>query len=81
MKTELEIKVEAALTEIRPFLQNDGGDIELISVENDTAKVMLKGACNSCSFNQMTFINGVETTIKKFAPEIKQVINVTNPFE
>ncbi len=69
-------KIEKALDEIRPFLQADGGDIELLSVDGDTVNVALKGACTHCSFNQMTFISGVETTIKKHAPQIKKVINV-----
>lgn len=70
------IEVEKALTEIRPFLNSDGGDIELISVENDIVKVRLSGACVSCSVNQMTLKSGVEMTIKKYVPEITQVINI-----
>jgi Fe-S cluster biogenesis protein NfuA len=70
-------KVEKALDEIRPFLQADGGDIELLSVEDNTANVSLKGACTHCSFNQMTFISGVESTIKKHVPQIEKVINHT----
>tara|TARA_R100000935_G_scaffold27288_2_gene47428 strand:+ start:8360 stop:8602 length:243 start_codon:yes stop_codon:yes gene_type:complete len=70
-------KIEAALEEIRPFLQNDGGDIKLLSVENDKiVKVQLQGACVGCSVNQMTLKSGVEMTIKKHAPQIEQVINV-----
>ncbi|WP_378186331.1 NifU family protein [Aquimarina sp. W85] len=74
---ELKINVEKALDEIRPFLQSDGGDIELISIENDTiVKVQLQGACVGCSVNQMTLKSGVEMTIKKYAPQIEQVLNV-----
>ena len=74
---ELMSKVEEALTEIRPFLQNDGGDIELVEIENDTlVKVRLKGNCIGCSVNQMTLKSGVEMTIKKFAPQIEQVVNL-----
>ena len=68
--------VEKALDEIRPFLQSDGGNIKLLSIENNTAKVQLEGACIGCSVNQMTLKNGVEATIKKYAPEIQDVINV-----
>ncbi|TDQ28796.1 NifU family protein [Tenacibaculum caenipelagi] len=68
--------VEKALEEIRPFLVSDGGNIKLLSIENDTVKVQLEGACSGCSVNQMTLKNGVEATIKKYAPEIKEVINV-----
>lgn len=74
---ELKLNIEKALDEIRPFLQSDGGDISLVSIENDTiVKVQLEGACNSCSVNQMTLKSGVEMTIKKYAPQIVQVINV-----
>ncbi|AZJ33131.1 MULTISPECIES: NifU family protein [Tenacibaculum] len=68
--------VEKALEEIRPFLVSDGGNIKLLSIENSTVKVQLEGACSGCSVNQMTLKNGVEATIKKYAPEIKEVINV-----
>lgn len=69
--------VERALDEIRPFLQSDGGDITLISIEdNKHVTVRLEGACTSCSVNQMTLKAGVETTIKKFAPEIETVTNI-----
>ncbi len=74
---ELTIEVQKALQEIRPFLNSDGGDITLISIEDDKhVKVRLEGACTSCSVNQMTLRAGVETTIKKFAPQIETVINI-----
>lgn len=73
---ELKQNVENALNEIRPFLQNDGGDISLISIENNNVKVQLLGACTSCNVNQMTLKSGVEMTIKKHAPQIEQVINI-----
>ncbi len=70
-------KIEAALEEIRPFLQSDGGDIKLLSVENEKiVRVQLQGACVGCSVNQMTLKSGVEMTIKKYAPQIEKVINV-----
>ncbi len=69
--------VEKALEEIRPFLKSDGGDITLISIdEGKHVKVRLEGACTSCSVNQMTLRAGVETTIKKHAPEIETVENI-----
>jgi Fe-S cluster biogenesis protein NfuA len=75
---ELTLTVEKALEEIRPFLNSDGGDITLISIEDDKhVKVRLEGACTSCSVNQMTLKAGVETTIKKFAPQIETVVNIT----
>ncbi len=74
---ELESNIEKALTEIRPFLQADGGDISLVSVENGVVKIQLLGACISCSVNQMTLKNGVEATIKRYAPQIKEVVEVS----
>ncbi|ALU25387.1 MULTISPECIES: NifU family protein [Myroides] len=69
--------VEKALDEIRPFLQADGGDITLIDIQDDkVVQVRLEGACTACSVNQMTLSAGVETTIKKYAPEIETVVNV-----
>lgn len=74
---ELRLNVEKALDEIRPFLQSDGGDISLISIDNDSSvKVRLEGACVGCSVNQMTLKSGVEMTIKKYAPQIQEVINI-----
>lgn len=73
---ELRLNVEKALDEIRPFLQSDGGNISLLSIEDSIVKVQLEGACTSCSVNQMTLKSGVEMTIKKYAPQIEQVINV-----
>lgn len=76
---ELKQHVENALEEIRPFLQNDGGDIALLGIENDeTVKVQLLGTCVGCSVNQMTLKSGVEMTIKKHAPQIKSVVNIEN---
>ncbi|GGI55886.1 NifU family protein [Winogradskyella haliclonae] len=74
---QLKENVEKALDEIRPFLQSDGGDISLLSIEDDKfVKVQLQGACIACSVNQMTLKSGVEMTIKKYAPQIEKVINV-----
>lgn len=74
---ELKLNIEKALDEIRPFLQSDGGDISLLSIEEDKlVKVQLQGACTSCSVNQMTLKSGVEMTIKKYAPQIERVINI-----
>jgi Fe-S cluster biogenesis protein NfuA len=77
MEQELKTKVEAALAEIRPFLQSDRGDISLISIDEGTrVTVRLEGACVGCSVNQMTLKSGVEMTIKKHAPQIEHVINI-----
>ena len=77
MSEELKNNVQKALDEIRPFLQNDGGDISLLSIENEKiVRVQLEGACVDCTVNQMTLKSGVEMTIKKYAPQIEQVINI-----
>jgi len=68
--------VEKALDEIRPFLISDGGNIKLLSIDNAIVRVQLQGACTGCSVNQMTLKNGVEATIRKYAPQIEEVINV-----
>ena len=73
---ETQENVEKALEEIRPFLMSDGGNIKLLSIEDAIVKVQLEGACMGCSVNQMTLKNGVEATIKKYAPQIQEVINV-----
>ena len=74
---DLQKNVEKALDEIRPFLQNDGGNINLIGIENgEIVKVQFIGNCSSCTVNQMTLKSGVEMTIKKYAPQIKSVINI-----
>ena len=74
---ETRSNVEKALEEIRPFLQSDGGDITLISIEDNTVKVRLEGNCIGCSVNQMTLKSGVEMTIKKYAPQIEEVVNIS----
>ena len=69
-------KIEKALDEIRPFLQSDGGNIELISFTDKEVKVRLLGNCISCTVNQMTLKNGVEMTIKKYLPQIESVTSI-----
>lgn len=69
-------KIEKALNTIRPALQADGGDIQLVSVEGDVVKVRLIGACGGCPMSQMTMTQGVEQAIRKAVPEIKKVIAV-----
>ena len=69
-------KVEKALEKIRPSLQADGGDVELVDVEDGVVKVRLKGACAGCPMSQMTLKNGIEALLKKEIPEIKSVESV-----
>jgi Fe-S cluster biogenesis protein NfuA len=69
-------KVEAALKKIRPMLQRDGGNVELIDVEDGIVKVRLQGACAGCPMSQMTIKNGIERLLKQEIPEIKSVVSV-----
>ena len=69
MKTE----VARALDEVRPHLQVDGGDVELVDVEDGVVKVKLKGACAGCPMSQMTVKWGVESYLKKKVPGVKSV--------
>lgn len=69
-------QVEEALNKIRPALQRDGGDVELVGIEGDVVKVKLTGACGGCPMSQMTLKMGIEGIIKKEVPEIREVISV-----
>ena len=74
---ELTLNIQKALDEIRPFLNSDGGDISLVSIEEQKhVKVRLEGACTGCSLSNSTMKAGVETTIKKYAPQIETVENI-----
>jgi Fe-S cluster biogenesis protein NfuA len=74
--TDLVTKVLNALENIRPFLNKDGGDIELVNVENNVATVKLLGNCVQCSMSISTMKFGVEQKIKEFAPEITEVVSI-----
>ena len=69
-------KVEQALNTIRPMLQADGGDVELVDIEDGVVKVRLKGACAGCPMSQMTIKNGVERILKDQIPEVVSVESV-----
>lgn len=70
-------KVSEALNQIRPSLQADGGDVELVDVQDDgIVKVRLKGACAGCPMSQMTLKNGIERYLKQSIPEVKSVESV-----
>ena len=69
-------KVENALNRIRPALQADGGDIELVSVEDGVATVKLTGACGSCPMSTMTLRMGVERVLREEVPELKELVAV-----
>jgi Fe-S cluster biogenesis protein NfuA len=65
--------VEMALDKIRPFLQRDGGDIELVEIIDGIVKVRLTGACKGCPMSQMTLKQGVERALMKEVPGLKEV--------
>ena len=70
-------KVETTLGRIRPSLQADGGDVELVEVSPDgVVKVKLTGACQGCAMSQMTLKMGIEKALKQEVPEVKEVIGV-----
>jgi Fe-S cluster biogenesis protein NfuA len=73
MTESVEKRVQNALNEIRPQIQADGGDIELVSVEKQTVKVRLQGHCAGCPMSAMTLKQGVEALVKKRVPEILRV--------
>ncbi len=67
-------KVEAALARIRPALQADGGDVELLGVKEGVVSVRLIGACGGCPMSTMTLKNGIERILKQEVPEVKSVV-------
>ena len=69
-------QVQSALNDIRPSLQADGGDVELVNVVDGIVKVRLTGACGGCPMSQMTLKQGIETYVKKKIPEIVSVESV-----
>lgn len=73
----LEEKVRAALDQVRPSLQADGGDVEYVSMTDDgVVSVKLTGACGGCPMAEMTLKMGIEKFLKKEVPEIKEVVGV-----
>ncbi len=71
-----EKRIKEIIDSIRPFLINDGGDIEYLKYEDNIVYVHLTGACANCSIIDMTLKDGIESTIKEEVPEVKAVINV-----
>ncbi len=77
-KSELLVQIEQALETMRDFLRADGGDVELIDLEDDmTVKIKLLGQCRSCSMSEMTMKAGIEDAIRKAVPQIKAVVAIT----
>ncbi|MCU0359489.1 MAG: NifU family protein [Bacteroidia bacterium] len=74
---ELTKKVEDALDSIRPYLEADGGNVEVVEItDNNTLKLEFKGACKTCNMSHMTMKAGIEETIRRAVPEIKEIIAV-----
>ncbi len=76
-RSKLNQKVQNVIDQVRPYLQQDGGDINFIEITDDNVvNVELIGACGACPFSTMTLKNGVEATLKKVIPEVKEVVAV-----
>jgi Fe-S cluster biogenesis protein NfuA len=73
MSESVETRVKAALAEIKPQIQADGGDIDLVDIENGIVKVRLRGSCVGCPMSALTLKAGVERIIKSKVPEVKSV--------
>jgi Fe-S cluster biogenesis protein NfuA len=71
-----ETTIEEALESMRPFLRKDGGDVELISYEDNVVKLKLLGACSTCDISHLTMKAGLEEAIKNMLPEVKEVLAV-----
>ena len=69
-------KVQQVIEKLRPMLQADGGDVELVEVDDGVVKVRLQGACAGCPMSQMTLKNGIERMMKQEIPEVKSVENI-----
>jgi Fe-S cluster biogenesis protein NfuA len=67
-------KVKEVLDKVRPYLERDGGNVELVGVEGGTVKVKLVGACAGCPMSKMTLKNGIEKILKQEIPEVKEVV-------
>jgi Fe-S cluster biogenesis protein NfuA len=77
MDTPLYRRVEEALDSIRPYLEADGGNVEVIEITSaNVLRLELKGACKTCNMSHMTMRAGIEETIKRAVPEIKEIISV-----
>jgi Fe-S cluster biogenesis protein NfuA len=78
-KSDIYQRINIGLDQIRPFLQEDGGDISLVEVTDDlVVKVSLTGACGNCAMRVQTLKSGVEGILRRSIPEIKEVVNVND---
>lgn len=75
-KDEIEAKIRSLIDKLRPFLINDGGNLEFVKYENNIVYVRLMGACKDCSMLDITLKDGIEELIVNEIPEVKEVVNV-----
>ncbi|MBQ9181342.1 MAG: NifU family protein [Bacilli bacterium] len=73
---EKEEKIKAIIDELRPFLVNDGGDLEFVKLEDNIVYIKLLGACSNCSLIDFTLKDGIEAAIKEEIPDIEGVVNI-----
>jgi len=78
MKTEIEKKIIDIIDTLRPFIINDGGNIEFVKYENNIVYIKMLGACADCEMMDLTLKDGIEIAIKDEIPEVKEVINISN---
>lgn len=75
-ESNLEQRVKAALDEVRPALQADGGDVEFVGLDGDAVKVRLTGACGGCPMATMTLVGFVQERVKQRVPEVSHLVRV-----
>lgn len=75
-KEEIELKIMALIDKMRPFLINDGGNLEFVKYENNIVYVRLSGACKDCAMIDITLKDGIEEMITSEIPEVKEVVNI-----
>ena len=76
MQTEAEKKIIEIIDTLRPFIINDGGNIEFIKYESNIVYIQMMGACSDCAMLDLTLKEGIEAAIKDEVPEVKEVINI-----
>ena len=78
MEDNVKLRIVAVIDKIRPFLINDGGNLEFVKYENNIVYVKLLGACADCSMMDITLKDGIEELIINEIPEVKEVVNITS---
>ncbi|MDD3822104.1 MAG: NifU family protein [Bacilli bacterium] len=74
----VETKIKQVLERLKPYLRNDGGDIEFIKFEDGIVYVKFSGACSCCHMQELTFKEGIEKSLLEEIPEVKEVVNIKN---